>query len=135
VLFAGLSALVIDEEEDAGAVVRLGARSSRLKGVCPRCGSSSRRVHAWHVRRLVCSSPECPQRTIRQQIPELALRYARRTLRLSAMIGRLAVTLAGRAGATVLAGLGVAISRSSVLRVLMALPPAAADHPSGVVGG
>jgi transposase len=100
VLFPGLSALVIDEVEDASAVVRLRARPSRPEGVCPRCGSSSQRVHAWHVRRLadlpvagrsvvvelqmrrlVCPSAECPQRTFRQQIPELALRYARRTLR------------------------------------------------------
>lgn len=52
----------------------------------------------------------------------MALRYARRPLRLTAMVGRLAITLAGRAGAAVLSGLGVAVSRSTVLRVLMALP-------------
>jgi transposase len=86
-------------------------------------------VHAWHVRRLsdlpaagrslvielnlrrlVCPNIECPQRTFRQQVPRLALRYARRTLRLTTSIGRLGVTLAGRAGAAVLAGLGVTIS-------------------------
>jgi transposase len=75
-----------------------------------------------HVRRLVCQSAECPQRTFRQQVPELALRCARRTLRLTATVGRLASTLAGRAGTAVLAGLGMEISRSTVLRVLMALP-------------
>jgi Transposase len=52
----------------------------------------------------------------------LALRYARRTLRLTAVVGQLAITLAGRAGARVLAGLGMEISRSTVLRLLMALP-------------
>jgi transposase len=78
-----------------------------------------------HVRRLVCQTAGCPQRTFRQQVPELALRYARRTLRLTATVGRLAIALAGRAGAAVLAGLGMEISRSTVLRVLMALqiPP------------
>ena len=74
------------------------------------------------VRRLVCQTAGCPQRTFRQQVPELAARCARRTLRLTATIGRLAITLAGRAGAAVLAGLGMAVSRSTVLRVLMALP-------------
>jgi len=74
------------------------------------------------VRRLICPNAGCPQRTFRQQVPEVARRYARRTLRLSATVGRLAITLAGRAGAAVLAGLGVAISRSTVLRVLMAIP-------------
>jgi hypothetical protein len=75
-----------------------------------------------HVRRLICPNSGCPQRTFRQQVPDVARRYARRTLRLTATVGRLAVTLAGRAAAAALAGLGVAISRSTVLRVLMALP-------------
>jgi transposase len=74
------------------------------------------------VRRLVCQTAGCPQRTFREQVPELALRYARRTLRLTATVGQLAITLAGRAGAAVLAGLGMPISRSTVLRVLTALP-------------
>jgi hypothetical protein len=52
----------------------------------------------------------------------LALRYARRTLRLTTTVGRLALALAGRAGARVLAGLGMEISPSTVLRVLMTLP-------------
>jgi hypothetical protein len=60
----------------------------------------------------------------------LALRYARRTLRLTATVGRLAIALAGRAGAAVLAGLGVPLSRSTLLRVLMALPIPPAPTPT-----
>jgi len=74
------------------------------------------------VRRLTCAVTQCGQRTFREQVPELALRYARRTLRLTVAVGQVAVTLAGRAGAAMLAGLGVPISRSTMLRVLMALP-------------
>jgi transposase len=106
-------------------------------------------VHAWHVRRLTdlpvagrslvielrvrrlaCQSTTCPQRTFSEQVPELALRYARRTLRLTAVVGQLAITLAGRAGAAVLSGLGVAVSRSTVLRVLMALPIPSTPTPT-----
>lgn len=106
-------------------------------------------MHAWHVRqladlpvtgrrlvielrvrRLVCQAITCEQRTFREQVPELALRCARRTLRLTATVGRVAITLAGRAGAAMLAGLGVAISRSTMLRVLMALPVPAAPTPA-----
>ena len=76
------------------------------------------------VRRLVCQNAECPQRTFREQIPELALRYARRTLRLTMTVGRLAIALAGRAGARMLTGLDMSISRSRVVRVLMAIPQA-----------
>jgi hypothetical protein len=64
----------------------------------------------------------CQRRTLREEVPELALRYARRTLRLTKTVGRLALALAGRAGARVLAGLGMEISPSTVLRVLMTLP-------------
>jgi transposase len=136
-----LSSLVLDEVEDNGTALRLRARTTTPEAPCPRCGGASRRVHARHlrrladlpvagrgvvvelqVRRLVCTMTQCPQRTFREQVPELALRYARRTLRLTTTIGRLAITLAGRAGASVLAGLGIEISRSTVLRVLMALP-------------
>jgi transposase len=59
----------------------------------------------------------------------LALRFARRTLRLTATIGQVAITLAGRAGAAMLTGLGVSISRSTMLRVLMALPIPLAPTP------
>jgi hypothetical protein len=64
------------------------------------------------VELLVCPAPHCPQRTLREQVPELAARYARRTLRLTTTVGRLAITLAGRAGARVLTGLGMSIARS-----------------------
>ena len=144
-----MSSLVLDEVEDTGTVVRLRARTTTPEGVCPRCGGASRRVHAWHLRRLAdlpvagrslvvelqrpapgLPGRTCPQRTFREQVPELALRYARRTLRLTATVGRLAIALAGRAGARVLAGLGMAISRSTVLRVLMALPIPPAPTPT-----
>lgn len=74
------------------------------------------------VRRLVCSSVECPQRTFREQVSGLTQRWARRTLRLTQLTGRLAVVLAGRAGAAVLAMVGVTLSRSTLLRTLMVLP-------------
>jgi transposase len=105
-------------------------------------------MHAWHlrrlsdvpaagrgvvidlrVRRLTCDNAACPQKTFRQQIPELAARYARRTQRLTVTLAQMAITLAGRAGAAVLAGLGVTTSRSTMLRVLMALPIPSASTP------
>jgi transposase len=150
VLFPGLSALVVEEVEGTGGLVRLRARTTALDGICPRRGSVSRRTHAWHlrrladlpvagrgvvielrVRRLSCDNAACPQRTFRQQVPALALRYARRTQRLTAKLARLAITVAGRAGAAVLAGLGVATSRSTMLRVLMALPISPGADPEG----
>lgn len=73
------------------------------------------------VRRVVCASAS-PRRTFREQVLDLAQRCARRTQRLSGVIGPVAITLAGRAGAALLGVLGVAVSRSTLLRTLMALP-------------
>lgn len=148
-MFPGLSSLVVEDVVATGSVLRITARSAMSSAPCPRCGTESRRVHAWHlrrladlpvggrpavmdlrVRRLLCTDVECPQRTFREQIPALASRYARRTLRLAATIGQVAITLAGRAGAALLATLGVTVSRSSLLRALMALPLPTLPVPS-----
>jgi len=78
-----------------------------------------------HVRRPVCR--ECPQRTFRQQVPELALRYARRTLRLTTTVGRLTITPAGRADAAVLTGWGDDLAVDGVAGADGASDPTAAD--------
>ena len=129
--------------------MRVQARTPPAAVACPQCGQPSQRVHAYHrrrltdlpvggrgvvvelrVRRLVCSTPSCRQRTFREQVPALTQRWARRTSQLTALIGDLAVVVAGRAGAAVLSRLGVRISRTTVLRVLMALPPPAGPVPA-----
>lgn len=146
-LFPQLSALVIDEVADEGRVLRVRARTSSAAVPCPQCGQSTNRVHAYHlrrlsdlpvggrgvvidlrVRRLVCSTQACSQRTFREQVPTLTYRWARRTSGLTSLIGDLAVVVAGRAGSVVLARLGMVVSRSTVLRVLMAM-----SVPSGPV--
>ncbi len=117
------------------------ARTAGTPAACPQCGQLSDRLHAYHqrqladlpvggrgvivqvrVRRLVCAAASCSQRTFREQVPALAQRWVRRTRQLTALVADLAVITAGRAGAAVLLRLGVRISRSTVLRVLMAIP-------------
>ena len=90
------------------------ARTPPTAVACPQCGQPSQRVHAYHrrrltdlpvggrgvvvdlrVRRLVCSTPACRQRTFREQVPALTQRWARRTRPLTALIGDLAVVVAG----------------------------------------
>lgn len=129
--------------------MRVQARTPATAVACPQCGQPSQRVHAYHrrrltdlpvggrgvvvelrVRRLVCSTPSCRQRTFREQVPALTRRWARRTCQLTALIGDLAVVMAGRAGAAVLSRLGVRISRTTVLRVLMGLPTPAGPTPT-----
>ncbi|MFB4283554.1 MULTISPECIES: transposase family protein [unclassified Nonomuraea] len=115
---------------------------------CPVCGNPSSRVHGWHwrrlhdrpvgeravvvdlrLRRLACAEVACPRRTFREQVPDLAVRYARRTPSLTALIGGLAVMLAGRATSAALAKLAVTVSRTTVLRLVMALPTGGGPVP------
>ena len=51
-------------------------------------GGAAGAVVQLRVRRLVCLVPECARRTFREQVPQLAARCARRTLRLTAAVGR-----------------------------------------------
>jgi transposase len=147
-LFAGLSSLVLEEVAHQGPVLQVRARTAKVPVGCPRCGTLTRRVHAYHrrrladvpvagrglvvdlrVRRLVCRDADCPARTFREQVPGLTARWARRTLRLTQLTGRVAVVLAGRAGAAVLGMFGVTLSRSTPPRTLLAQPVPTAPTP------
>jgi transposase len=140
-LFPLLAAVVIEQVAADGEVVQVRART-RTGGVpCPGCGELSSRVHGYHqrrladlpvgdrrvvvemrVRRLRCETRGCARQTFREQVPEVAERYARRTPRLSVLITDIAVVLAGRAGAAMLSRVAVTVSRTTVLRLLMAVP-------------
>jgi hypothetical protein len=50
------------------------------------------------VRRLFCTNPDCVKTTFAEQIPGLAMRYARRTVALDQVLGAVALALGGRAG-------------------------------------
>jgi transposase len=100
-----LVAKLIDEviEDGSGLVVR--ARTPSGAVACPGRGRPSERVHGYHVlrladlpaagrgvtvelrvRRLLCQTSDCAQRTFREQIPTLAQRWARRSRQLTALI-------------------------------------------------
>jgi hypothetical protein len=130
-------------------MVKVSARTEPTPAECPTCGALTARVHAYHrrrlaalpvagrgvvievrVRRLRCLTADC-QQTFREQVPELTTRWGRRTRQLTALVGDLAVVVAGRAGAAVLRSLGVRISRGTVLRVL--LGPAVPAGPAAAV--
>ncbi|MFJ4429135.1 transposase family protein [Streptomyces bobili] len=109
--------------------------------ICPGCGSWSRRVHSSYlrfsadvpsggrrvalclrVRRFLCPVISCERRTFAEQLPGLTRRYARRTERLRSTLAAVGLALAGRAGARLASAIGVSLSRSTVLRLVEALP-------------
>ncbi len=116
-------------------------RPRQRGGVCAECGVVATRVHSRYdrtladtpisgrrvsirlrVRRFFCLTPVCPIRTFVEQVEGLTTRYARRTPLLRGMLEVIGLALAGRAGARMVAQLGVAVSRDTLLRLVRALP-------------
>ena len=125
-VFSGLSALVIEDVEDAGEVICVRARTRDGAVACPGCGTETARVHGYHertaadvpvdgrrvlvrvrVRRMRCPVPGCPVQTFREQVPGVLDRYQRRTSRLTGQVSAVARELAGRASARLLPALGI----------------------------
>jgi transposase len=140
-VFSGLSSLVIDDVTDLDGVIVVRARTAGGPVPCPRCGGRTGQVHGYYertvadvpadgrpvvvrvrVRRMRCPVPGCPVQTFREQVPGVLDRYQRRTTRLAGQAGEVARRLAGRAGAGLLAVLGVPVSRHTALRILLRLP-------------
>jgi hypothetical protein len=92
-------------------------------------GVSVRVSRNTRVRRLFCDDPGCPRRTFAGQVPGLATRYARKTVLLAGVLQHIAVALAGRAGARLTRALSAAASRSTLLRLVMAVPDPALPTP------
>lgn len=133
-------------------MVRVDAQGTTAGAVCPECGVWSTRVHSSYlrfpadvpsagrrvvlqlrVRRFRCQKAMCPRRTFVEQIPGLTRRYSQRTERLRSTLAAVGLALAGRAGARLAALLGVSVSRSTVLRLVDALPEPEVPAPR-VVG-
>jgi zinc-finger of transposase IS204/IS1001/IS1096/IS1165 len=149
-VFSGLSSLVIEDVIGRDGVIVVRARTARGPVRCLRCGGLTGRVHGYYgrtvadvpadgrpvvvhvrVRRMRCPELSCPVQTFREQVPGVLDRYQRRTVRLAGQAGEVARRLAGRAGAGLLAALGVPLSRHTALRILLRLPLPEAAVPRG----
>ena len=152
VLLPHLAGTVAEKAELAGARLCIWARARADQAACPACGRFSGRVHSRYerrladaaiggrpvlirltVRRFFCPAPDCPVITFAEQAGGLSLRYARRTPPLAAMLTAVALALAGRAGARLALLLGLLAGRSSMLRLITALPDPQA-RPVPVLG-
>jgi transposase len=147
-LLPHLSGAVVEAAELAGGRLCIWARARAEAVACPRCGQSSARVHSGYqrrladapagghrvvirlmVRRFFCGNPDCPAVTFAEQIDGLTRRRARRTPPLARVLTGIALALAGRAGARLAALLGLVASRSTLLRLVMAVPDPARPVP------
>jgi transposase len=141
IVFSGLSALVVEDVEDAGEVIVVRARTRGGTVACPGCGTGTSRVHGYHERtaadvpadgrrvlvkvrgrRMRCPVLDCKVQTFREQVSGVLERYQRRISRLTAQVSAVARELAGRASARLLPALGAGVSRHTALRVLLKIP-------------
>src|SRR6266851_2968920 len=74
------------------------------------------------VRRFRCYQPECPNKTFVEQAPILAERYAHRTRRLRSLLEEIGLALGGRPGSRHCQRLAMSTSRSTLLRMVRAIP-------------
>jgi len=137
-VFSGLSALVVEDVEDAGGVIVVRAKTQGGAAACPGCGTETGRVHGYHeptaadvpvdgrrvlvrvrIRRLRCPVLDCKVQTFREQVSGVLERYQRRISRLTAQVSVVARVLAGRASARLLPALGIMVSRHTALRALL----------------
>jgi transposase len=85
------------------------------------------------VRRFICGNADCAVRTFAEQVDGLTRRRLRSTNALRQSFTKIGLALAGRAGARLAAILGMATSRSTLLRLVRALPDPP-DYPVTVLG-
>jgi len=71
-----------------------------------------------HVRRFFCSNPECVRQVFTERLPTVVAPYARRTTRLTDVLTLIGFALGGEAGKRLVAGMGLATSPDTLLRLI-----------------
>lgn len=120
---------------------------------CPLCHQLSHRIHSRYVRRLAdlpwqgltvtlhcqvrrfrCGNSACQRRIFSERMPEVAAPHARKTNRLTTILGAIALACGGEEGARFADRLGVNISPDTLLREIrrIPLPPCTAVRALGV---
>lgn len=128
------------ERTSAGTWVVFGSLAQR--GICPGCGSRSRRRHGWRRRRLQdfpaqgqavtidlrvcrwrCMSRGCRSSTFSDQAPTVADPRARRTSRIAQIVEYIGHAAGGRPAERLMHRLSIPVSDDTILRVLKRKTP------------
>ena len=130
--------LVIDTVTTETDRILIAAHSAARDAACPDCGMTSARVDSRYERRLLdlpshrrtvhlriqvrrfrCGNRDCQRRICGEPLPDsTALRAARRTSRLEAIVHHLGVALGGRPAASLARRLMLPVSKDTLLRVV-----------------
>ncbi|MFD8494906.1 ISL3 family transposase [Amycolatopsis sp. NPDC059657] len=140
-VFPHLSGVVVDQVDAEVGILLIRARPRGTSAVCPDCAAVSAAVHSRYerqladmpaggqpvrimlrVRRFFCRTKDCVRRTFVEQVEGLASRRRRCSSLLSEVLTSIGLALAGRAGARLAAGMAIATSRMTLLRLVRAIP-------------
>lgn len=124
------------------------AESRQVAPQCSSCGTAAQRVQSryerqlddlpWQglavrlvlrLRRFFCDQEDCPRRIFAEAIPEVAPPKARKTTRLTKVVNLIGFALGGRPGARVMSGLGLEVSRDTLLREVRRAPMLESSTP------
>ena len=145
--------LIVEQSQLWDEIVHLTVRCEASGANCPVCGKWSEAFHSSYernladlpiagrqavidlrVRRFRCYQSDCRRKTFVEQAPILAERYAHRTRRLRFLLEEIGLSLGGRPGRRHCKRLAIPTSRTTLLRMVRALPerPIAAPRVLGV---
>jgi len=125
------------------------ASPQSVQSECPACHEVSQRVHSYYqrsprdlpvsgqavqlrlrVRRFRCLNTQCSQKTFAERLPDLVVPTARRTIRLTVLLGVYAIESGGEPGARLLKAAGTKVSPDTLLRLAKAMRTQEAAVPS-----
>ena len=130
--------LVVDHVQLDGNRLTVAARARAICAACPFCGCPSARLHSRYARALSdlpvsgrrvvvhalvrlfrCAEASCRTRIFAERLgADLAMRHARRTSRLEAIVHHLGLALDGRPAASIAHRLMLPVSNDTSLRVV-----------------
>ncbi len=141
--------LVVEQVQLCNEIVHVTVRCEPSGANCSNCGVWSEAFHSSYernlgdlpiagrqavidlqVRRFRCYHPDCRRKTFVEQAPVLAERYAHRTRRLRLLLDEIGLALGGRPGTRHCKRLAMPTSRSTLLRMVRALPERPIDTPT-----
>lgn len=133
--------LRLDQIETSSDAITVIVTTTGTKARCPICQNLSEHVHSryvwqiadlpwmgWkvrlelHTRRFFCLNLACSRQIFTERLPAVVAPYARRTTRLADIFTLIAFAIGGEAGKRLVAGMGLATSPDTLLRLIRIHP-------------
>ena len=134
-------ALTLDRIIPTDETIMVIASARQATAACPCCGKTANRVHSrylrtiadlpWqgiavrfllHVRKFFCDTKGCKRRIFTEPLPQVARRYARKTVRLAEALTELAFLVGGEAAARIARAFGLMVSPDALLDAVKKTP-------------